>query len=400
MKFFFEDTREAMRLCLIVESGTDVRLVEGLAERFNLSIIARRIEGGVEISQPPGMAVASHIGPASRLGFARFVWQHLRTHRAEIDAVMVQGYGLAAFAANVAGRVNGKLTMMLVCSPVEAYYKCRQAYQEQGKRFRRRELWALNALARINAVSGQRYIVLSRHLADVVRRHGITSRPVDVIPIYGVDTNIFAPPVEPKETIRKRLGLPATGALIFFSSRIAPEKDSEALLKAVRQLLNKGRDLWLLHRSGGYQAFLKDAERFGIAGRVIATDAVHPHKELPEDYQACDLCVQASRAEGLGFSPLEALACEVPVIASAVGGLEETIKDGLTGWTYPVSDSAALAACIEAALDNPDEAAQRAAAGRKLVCEKYERQIVFEQLEELLHTRHKLQPESGCVKVS
>jgi hypothetical protein len=42
-----------MRLCFIVESGTDVRMVEGLAERFDLSVLARRITDGVEISWPP-----------------------------------------------------------------------------------------------------------------------------------------------------------------------------------------------------------------------------------------------------------------------------------------------------------------------------------------------------------
>lgn len=77
---------------------------------------------------------------------------------------------------------------------------------------------------------------------------------------------------------------------------------------------------------------------------------------------------------------LEALASGVPVIATAVGGLRETIIDGQTGWTYPVGDSDTLARCIEAALDNPVEAARRASAGRDLVCTKYDRRIVFEQL--------------------
>ena len=205
------------------------------------------------------------------------------------------------------------------------------------------------------------------------------------VPIYGVDTTVFTPPLEPKTAIKARLGLPTTGALIFFSSRIAPEKDSETLLMAIRRLLNDGRDLWLLHRSGGYKAFMKEAEEFGIGHRVIATDAVHPYRQLPIDYQACDLCVQASREEGLGFSPLEALACGVPVVATSVGGLKETIIEGETGWTYPVGNANALAACIEAALDNPVEAARRVAAGRHLVSEKYERKLVFDNFERALH---------------
>jgi glycosyltransferase involved in cell wall biosynthesis len=380
----------SLRLWFIVESGTDVRLVEGLAELFNLTVVARKIEGGIEISHPPSVPVAAVVGPASRLTFAMLVWKQLRQKRDQIDLVMAQGYGLAALAANLASRLSGTPSLMLVCSPIEAYYQCRKAHPEAGKPFRLRELWGLRALARVNAVLGQRYLVLSEHLAQVVRGHG-TRRPVDVVPLYGVDTRVFVPPREPKALIRARLGLPADGALIFFSSRIAPEKDSETLILAIKRVLKMGRNIWLLHRSGGYRALIKEAERFGIAERVIATDAVHPYRQLPLDYQASDLCVQASREEGLGFSALESLACGVPVIAAAVGGLKETILDGQTGWTYQVGDSAALTKCIEAVLDDPIEASRRAAAGRALVCSRYERRVVFEQLTKIIAVPEELE---------
>lgn len=371
------------RLCFIVESGTDVRLVEGLARRFELSVVARRIRNGVEISQPPSESLQVAVGPASRFKFALFVWSNLRSNRQLIDRVIVQGYGLAALAANLAGRFNRIPTAMLVCSPVEAYYRCRQTHPDDENKFLRRELFALQVLARINALVGRQYIVLSQHLAGVVRGHGARG-PVAAIPVYGVDTTVFSPSKEPKATLKAWLGLPTTGSLIFFSSRVAPEKDSETLLAAVRLLLDQGRELWLLHRSGGYRRFLKAAEELGIASRVIATDAVHPQQQLSLDYQAADLCVQASRAEGLGFSPLEALACEVPVIAAAVGGLRETIVDGQTGWTYAVGDQTALARRIEEVLDNKEEAARRATAGRAMICARYDQQIVFAQLENMV----------------
>jgi glycosyltransferase involved in cell wall biosynthesis len=152
----------------------------------------------------------------------------------------------------------------------------------------------------------------------------------------------------------------------------------------VRRLRQQGRNLWLLHRSGGYRKFQQDAESFGLADRVIATDAVHPHRELPLDYQACDICVQASREEGLGFSPLEALACETPVVASAVGGLRETVIDGDTGWTYPVGDHEALAARLVEMLSNPMEAHRRAVNGRRMVCERFDNQLVFAKFAELI----------------
>jgi glycosyltransferase involved in cell wall biosynthesis len=371
------------RLCFIAESGTDIRLVEGLASRFNLSILARRIDGGFEISQPLRKALPVVIGPASRFKFAIFVLKYLRANRQGIDRVFVQGYGLAALAANLVSRLNRIPTAMLVCSPVEAYYLCRKTQADGDKRFLRRELFALQALAWINAIVGRQYIVLSQHLARVVRKPGIR-RLVSIISVYGIDTSVFTPSSESKASIRARLGLPTTGALIFFSSRVAPEKDSQTLLAAVRTLVEKGRNIWLLHRSGGFQSFVKEAERIGIAARVIATDAVHPHEKLFLDYQASDLCIQASREEGLGFSPLEALACEVPVVATSVGGLKETILDGQTGWTYAVGDQEALVRCVEAVLDDPAEATRRATAGRKMVCARYDQQFVFEQLETMI----------------
>jgi glycosyltransferase involved in cell wall biosynthesis len=365
------------QLLFVVESGSDARLISGLAESFELTVLARRIPGGVEISRLPAGLAAVSVGPASRLGFA---WLVLKTlaRRARPDFVLAQGYGPAALAANVAGRVRRIKTSMLVCSPVENYYRCRRAHPQPDKPFRKYELWAVLLLARLNALVGQQYVVLSRHLAEVVRGHG--ARRVAVAPVYGVDAEVFTPASEPRRATRERLGLPATGSLIFFSSRVAPEKDAETLLAALRLLLEEGRDLWLLHRSGGHRDFLERAARFGVAARVVATDAVHPHAELPDDYRAADLCVQASREEGLGFSPLEALACGTPVVAAAVGGLRETIIDGETGWSYPAGDAEALARSIAEALDDHAEAARRAARGRALVLADYERRAAFAQL--------------------
>src|SRR5271170_1147988 len=113
---------------------------------------------------------------------------------------------------------------MLVCGPVETYYRCRAVMPvDESRPFLRRELIALNVITRVNARLGARYVVLSNYLADVVRGHG-THRPVHVVPIYGVDTKVFCPISEPKSVTKMRCGLPTTGCVIFFSSGIAPRK--------------------------------------------------------------------------------------------------------------------------------------------------------------------------------
>jgi glycosyltransferase involved in cell wall biosynthesis len=364
------------RLLFVVESGTDVRLVEGLAQHFDLSMIARKIEGGAEISWPPNTTVETTVGPPGRAAFARFVFRQLLHRRSQTDIILVQGYSVAALAANTVHRLTSIPVLMLVCSPVEAYYRCRLTHPN-GRPYHRHEAVLLDLVARTNALVGFQHVVLSRYLEDVVRGHG--ARRVHNIPIYGVDTQRFKPAQESRATLKHRLNLPVDGTLIFFSSRIAPEKDSETLLRAMRRLLDSGHNLWLLHRSGGYRQFKQDAQRFGILNRVIASDAVHPHRELPRDYQACDICVQASREEGLGFSPLEALASGTPVVATKVGGLRETITDGETGWTYPVGNDEQLAACMLNVIQDHPEAIRRTNNGRRLVCEKFERSLVFEK---------------------
>jgi D-inositol-3-phosphate glycosyltransferase len=227
--------------------------------------------------------------------------------------------------------------------------------------------------------------VLSEYLASVVRRHG-TARGVDVIPVYGIDTAVFGPSAEPREQVRRRLGLPNDPGLIFFSSRIAPEKDPDTLLAAVASLRRAGRDVRILHRSGGHAEFVRRASAHGLHDAVIAGPAIPPGPELANYYRASDVCVQASREEGLGFSPLEALACGVPVVAAAVGGLRETIVDGHTGWTYAAGDAGALAHAIAQALADPIEARRRTELGRALVARQYERDAVFSQFEAVVRS--------------
>jgi len=368
----------SLRVGFIVESGTDVRLIEGLTERFTLTVLARQIPGGRVISQPPAEPPSIEVGPAGRAAFAWFVARRWQWLRARTDVVIVQGYGPAAAMANLLGRVTGHPVRMLVCSPVEAYYRARRG-SDSTRPYRGVEYGVITALARVNGIIGQRYIALSPYLADVIRESG-TRRSIDVIPIYGVDDRIFSPATEPVVSIRARLGLDAASRIVFFSSRVAPEKDAATVLRAIALLARAGRPVRLLHLSGGHREFLTLAESLSIADRVVAGDAVAPFAPLADYYRASDVCVQASREEGLGFSPLEALACGVPVVASAVGGLTNTIRDGDTGWSVPVGDAGALAGAIASVLDNPAEARLRTARGRAMVLADYRRSAVFDAL--------------------
>ena len=374
------------RVAFVVESGTDVRLVRGLHEAFHLTVFARRIPGGVAISQPFSEIEVVKAGPG-RLGFAlaAFIWL---VRRERFDGILVQGYGLAALAINLFSIFTGAKVYQLVCSPTELYYLRRKDVEDANFPFHARFYFLIKLLARLNALFRSHYVVLSQHLAELVESHGVGRHRISKIPLYGIDLDRFTPSAEPKEKIRQRLGLPKEVCLVFFGSRIAPEKDVACLLSATKILLEESYPIVLLNLSGGYAEFLELATSMGVRDHVLAYNAVHPTEGLSDYYRACDVFVQSSREEGLGFAVLEAMACDVPVVAAHVGGLKETVVDGVTGWSYKAGHAQDLAAKIESVIACDEwTRASALANARENVSLNYESHSAFLRLRELIESQ-------------
>ena len=84
---------------------------------------------------------------------------------------------------------------------------------------------------------------------------------------------------------------------------------------------------------------LQVADRFRLVGRV-------PSADMPRWYRSADLLVAAPWQEELDASALEAMACGVPIVGTAVGGLTEAVVDGLTGDLVPARDPRALGGAL------------------------------------------------------
>lgn len=357
-----------MRLALVLESNTDRRRVEGFAALADLTVVSRRLPIA-EFDVRPGRSWRHVQGPPDRLRYVGFLLRHLLHRR--YDAVIVDNYFLAALACNIASRFTGTPTLMHVRNPMEAYYGCRRTAPVPDRPYRRSEMAALWLAARLNARLGRRYATVSEYLAGTVRGHG-TRRTVDVIPSYGVDLAVF----HDGEGDRAALDLPADASIVFSASRLAPEKDVDTVLRAVARL----PDVYLVSTSRDHEWLASEAARHGVGDRVIARDMVNPGAELAAYYRAADVVVQSSRAEGFGLVPVEALACGTPVVASAVGGLRETVRDGETGWSFAAGDDAALAAAVADVLDHPEEARRRVVAGQAMVRQRYSSADAFRRV--------------------
>ena len=110
---------------------------------------------------------------------------------------------------------------------------------------------------------------------------------------------------------------------------------------------------------------------------------MHPMTELADYIRASDVLVQGSLEEGLGLSPLEALACEVPVVATRVGGMAAHLGDYAT--LTPRRDANAMAHALLTVASDPGSALAQARRGREYVSREWSRTRAFEALARTLH---------------
>jgi N-acetyl-alpha-D-glucosaminyl L-malate synthase BshA len=113
---------------------------------------------------------------------------------------------------------------------------------------------------------------------------------------------------------------------------------------------------------------LEEARRLGVSKCV---EALGEQDQILPLLSIADLFLLPSEQESFGLSALEAMACEVPVVASRVGGLHEVVEHGVTGFLHPPDDLAGMAASGVRLLTDPDLHRSFAAAGRRVVVNRF-----------------------------
>ena len=152
----------------------------------------------------------------------------------------------------------------------------------------------------------------------------------------------------------------ATPRLIAVGRLKAP-KDFETLVHALA-VLPRGSFEGLIVGDGPDRETLElEARRLGLAERLLF---VGERGDVPELLASADIFVLSSASEGLPVSVLEAMAAELPVVSSAVGGLSELVVADETGFLVPPGDAEELAAALELLIADPELRRRFGAAGR------------------------------------
>jgi glycosyltransferase involved in cell wall biosynthesis len=131
-----------------------------------------------------------------------------------------------------------------------------------------------------------------------------------------------------------------------------------------------GADSGVLNADPEVQRLMALAAELGVQSKVELLGQV-PRAEMPGIFRSADVVICTPWYEPFGIVPLEAMACGVPVVAAAVGGLQDTIVDHGTGILVPPRDPEAIASALALLLGNPALQAELGAAGQKRARSRY-----------------------------
>ena len=184
-------------------------------------------------------------------------------------------------------------------------------------------------------------VVPSRITRDILLGYGVRTR-IEVI-TSGVNDGGPAPTAG---DFRVRYGVPADAKNLLYVGRLAREKNLEMLLSAFDVLRKEDNDAWLtLVGAGPYERALREqAERLGIAGRVVFTGLL-PRADLPPVYASADLFVWPSITETQGLAVCEALSAGLPCVAVNGGGAPECMQEGVDS-LLTANDAGSLATSV------------------------------------------------------
>jgi glycosyltransferase involved in cell wall biosynthesis len=185
---------------------------------------------------------------------------------------------------------------------------------------------------------------------------------------YGVDVRKFRP--SSGAAVRGALGIPSDRLVLGTVARLTEQKGHTFLIRAVPAVVSRFPNVTFLFAGDGPLRERLEAEA-GSLGILKAVRFLGFRSDVAELLSCLDAFVLPSLYEGLPNVVLEAMACGKPVVATAVDGTPEAVKDGVTGLLVPPRDPGALAEAILRLARNPGLRRSMGAAARQKVLSEH-----------------------------
>jgi glycosyltransferase involved in cell wall biosynthesis len=283
--------------------------------------------------------------------FERYVRYPFRVRRQAADLLHVLDHSYAHIVRTHPGRalvtVHDLLPLITVRRPAP------------GPRERVRNALLRRVLAALRRARA--WIVATQWLRGELATWLGQDESVHVVP-YGVDDRFFEPPDQPRDAIRRRLGLPPEAYVVLHVGSTVERKNVPAVVAGVAGLRARGVDAWLLQVGGQFT----DRQRADLAASGL-TDHTAQHSAAPEPvlraaYHAADVLLFPSHYEGFGLPLLEAMAAGLPVVTSGAAALTEVAGD--VAMVVPSRDPDRFVDALAALADDPATARRLGARGR------------------------------------
>lgn len=209
----------------------------------------------------------------------------------------------------------------------------------------------------------RRNVAVAPAVASIVRRRLLLARERVAVIANGV-------PVPPLAGVTRARAATGTGLCIVTVGRLVALKGQEQLITAASILVKQYPDLRVfIVGDGPRREYLQQRiKSLGLSNNIVFTGSVD---DVSTYLQQADVYVSTSHYEGMPVATLEAMALQVPVIATDIPGNRSVIEHGKTGLLYKVGDIEALARTIRQTAEAPEEAQERTRRGRRLVEECY-----------------------------
>lgn len=230
--------------------------------------------------------------------------------------------------------------------------------------------WKLAFVQSVDGVMARRmtshfHAITEAVKSDALVNYRIDGRSVSVIPRGRDPHRLGRPSSERRSTTRTALGFSEATPVVLMVGRQEYQKGHRHLLEALPEISTHVPDVrvWLAGRSGAQTSTICSTIRsLKLDDRV---EVLGHREDVPDLMAAADVLVFPSLYEGLGGTLIEALALELPIVASDIPAIREVTDDGRCATLVPAGDSSALAEAVIRILLNPESVTARTVAGRR-----------------------------------
>ncbi len=188
----------------------------------------------------------------------------------------------------------------------------------------------------------------------------------------GCDNELFSPNAESRIIFRKKLGIGQEKKVLIFAGLINECKGIHELMEAFFALSGQFPDLNLILVGEG--SARRHIETMAVSRNMLGRVHVignQKHSEMPKWLNTADLFVLPSHSEGLPNVILEAMGCNLPVVATKVGGIPEAVADWESGILIAKQDTHALTGAIKYLIENQTVAGKMGKYGGRILKSRF-----------------------------